>query len=200
MNEHENLLPIDWQRRLLRRRRLRQWALACLAALVLGASVCAIKFSLLTQRRAEVAALEGQAEPLQATTRETIQFETQLAELAGRESLLTTLDGAGQPFQLLGIISSGAALQKPNLRVVSFSMQTQSQQIVANAAVANPVGPPAERVVIQLEGISVDNLAVASFVNQLRQFDVFDEVNLRSTDRGNDDEPQDFLIGCHYGK
>lgn len=198
MNSCQNLLPDSCRRKLLMKSRLRLWCgVWALVSIVCGIAGAA-QYAALRQTQRELARLETEAAPLHDLRRQTAKSQQQLAALSSRESMLHALEKAGHPLKLLGIVSQSAAVNTGKLRITDLEMETTSVPapvVQANQPVAEP---PRKYVDLRLTGVSSDNLSVARFVDVIRSFRVFDNVNLQSTDDDATQELQDFQLNCKY--
>ena len=186
MMEHCNLLPLEFQRRLLIRSRLLQWSVVwgVITVAVAGLAVHRVCFMFAQQERVQV--MERQSEPLRNTVAENERLRGQLEEMTGREVLLGELDSAAYPLQLMGLVSRGASACEERLQVREFSLQrvqNAPRQTTTTSAPAEveQSQPVAEMMRLTLEGRAVDDLAIARFVTALRQTRVFESVELKSS-------------------
>lgn len=182
-----NLLPIAFRRRILVRKRLRQWAPAWLIAAVAAASLAFSGQRSLDAQRAHLSRLEQQTAPLGALVRENRQLRARLDELAGRQSLLAVLEPKLRPVQLLGLVShcareAGARVQIRTFALAPTASTPSAQPARRGAAQKQPTAAPAAPPLrLDLAGVAADDLAIAAFVAALREQGAFRTVELRSS-------------------
>ena len=184
---HANLLPTAFRRRILIRKRLRQWAPAWLIAAAAAASLAFSGKSSLDAQRAHLSQLEQQTRPLQTLVRENRQLRARLDALAGRQSLLALLEPKLRPVQLLGLVSQCARDAGARVQIRSFALApaptpaptTPARRgAVQKQPAAAPAAPPFR---LDLVGVAADDLAIAAFVAALREQGAFRTVELRSS-------------------
>lgn len=196
MTASPNLLPTSWQRRVHVRRRLRQWSLLWMLVTIVGVGICGFEYSALARQNNQLKQLEREAAPLQIKLRDTANLMSRLAQLDERESLLRALDSLGRPLQVLGMISHSTAPVADKLRVTQFRLKSCNLPAAPGKkdAIAQPM------TLVELRGAASDDLAVASFVDQIRAYGVFDRVGLISTETGADASTGTFSMECCYAK
>jgi hypothetical protein len=183
-----NLLPVAFRRRILFRKRLRQWAPAWLIAAAAAASLAFSSQSSLDAQRAHLSRLEQQTEPLQTLVRENRQLRTRLDAIAGRQSLLAVLEPKLRPVQLLGLVSRCAREAGARVQIRTFALvpapakastaPAPARRSAAQKPTAAPAAPPFR---LDLAGVAADDLAIAEFVAALREQGAFRTVELRSS-------------------
>ena len=188
MRAYLNLLPWELQRRFLIRKRLFQWSIvwACVSGAI-GAVWYVCQQGVETQRR-ELFSVEQNAAPIRKMRSKNRIIKKRLSGLASRSSLLSELKSTRQSILLVGIVSRSASRIAGRLQVRSFELSRKS----IAAPVSNKRGPRGkpkiqsasqvtERMAVTLNGIAVDDLAIAEFVNALRDSDSFETVELKSS-------------------
>lgn len=149
---------------------------------------------------------EAQAAPFRKLRSEERQMRQQISKIRERESWLTESD-SGQTLQLLGIISRAAA--ENNGRVNVQTMDLGSIERVRDSDKASEAGRPGsarkkpvveQKMQLDLNGLAVDDLAVASFVALLRETGVFESVELKSTlsEIVDGHETRKYEVSCVY--
>lgn len=182
-----NLLPVAFRRRMLVRKRLRQWAPAWLIAAAAAASLALSGQRSLDAQRAHLSRLELQTAPLEALVRENSQLRARLDGLAGRQSLLAVLEPKLRPVQLLGLVSqcardAGARVQIRTFALAPAPATASTTPARRGAAPKQPsAAPPAPPLRLDLAGVAADDLAIAAFVAALREQGAFRTVELRSS-------------------
>jgi Tfp pilus assembly protein PilN len=194
MTDQMNLLPWGFRLRLLAYTRLRQWLIVWGVAVAVLAAYGTVQTSRLHSQRARSQVLDAQCQPLRAMAAENKVISQRVAEISGRQSLLTTLDAAQYPLRLVGIVSQSTAATESRLFVEELGL-TRSF-VAAAPTVKPPAGetssapsaapaaqppPSVERLRLTLTGIAADDLAVARFIAALRDAQVFDSVELKSS-------------------
>jgi hypothetical protein len=173
-----NLVPKAFQRKLLVRRRIRQWFVPCAIALI--ASLTAVgevgyrfrNLSLESQR------LEEQLQPMNAMSRDNDQIAVRLKSLVGHESVLNEIVGVQRPISLLAVISQSAGRSNSRLQIRKLTVQ-QSSVDVATAQKATAVSKTLTEITIQ--GVALEDGDVAAFVQSLKESQAFSAVELKST-------------------
>lgn len=193
MNDHLNLLPIAVRRRNRFWLRLRQWSVVWIAVLVLCVVGTLVQTSRIATQRYSVSKLEESGRPLRETQQKLDQNLKRLTILRSRESLLAMLDRMEQPVQLLGIIGRSVGEERPEVQIYDLILSpTQIVQIVKNTESSTnsdtKTGAPmphatrmVDRAHLKIDGLGIDDLAVARFVAGLREAGVFESVALKSS-------------------
>ncbi len=206
MMEHCNLLPAEFQRRLLIRHRLWQWSFVWGATTVVIAGLVAHRVNFLLSHETRLQHMEQRCEPLRKQVAEIRDLRTRLQEMNGRELLASELDGARYPLELMGLVSQTARACGPELQIRRFKLWHD----------AKPAGPPtkAERkstgettttpksevICLTLAGLATDGLAVARFATALRETRVFESVELKSSIAGRigDVPTREYELSCTF--
>ena len=197
MTESLNLVPLSFRRRLLFRRRLRQWCgVWLLCAIALGSAAIG-EYSHVVRLRNTLMQREQQCKPLHETEQDTERVGQQLAEVRERSAFLTTLQHGDRPAQLLGFIGRFACLPKHSIHLVECNLSTTGLAVSTRSTSA-PQGITGRRLL--LKGIAVDDLAVARFVSALREAELFDNVRLQSSIDAVEDSDAScrFEVTCEY--
>jgi Tfp pilus assembly protein PilN len=197
MKTHVNLLPWQFRYGMLRRTRLRQWSWVWGASLLVAAGLWHWKTVRLNEQRHALQLRQRIAKPVQLMTLETSRFQARLAELGGRQSLLRELQAEKVPFRIMGVVSRSARHCSGRVAVRHLELSRKeapppSQGIPVNAAAADDV-------LLVLDGVAADNLAISEFVMQLRGTGVFERVELKSTltAQGPDGATRSYKIVCN---
>ena len=171
---HINLLPPEFRRWLLIRRRLLQWSVVWGLTAAVVASLGCWKVCRSQTQKQRLHVMKRQCEPQRRMAAENTQMQERVKEMAGRESLLRALDSAQYPLQLMGMVSQGVRTCDARVQVRKFSL-TQTPNVPARPTTARrPTGtdelPPLPDLMrLQLAGTAVDDLAVARFITSLRE-------------------------------
>ena len=209
MNAHLNLLPLAARRRNLFWLRIRQWGLAWTVVTVLSVVGVVAQFSRIASQHYQLSVLETSTQPLRETQRELDQMLQRLTTLRSRESMLAMLERMEQPVQLLGIIGRSIGGDRPEVQVYDMVISpTQIVQLIKEtektaaqkANVAAPATRNVDRVQLKIDGLGVDDLAVARFVAGLREAGVFETVALKSSIRALSlpGESRQFSVECVF--
>ena len=209
MNDHLNLMPWAARRRNLFWLRLRQWSGAWLLTLTLSALVGIAQASRVASEHYRLTAIETSVQPLRAKRQELDQMLVRLKTLRSRESMLAMLERMEQPVQLLGFIGRSIGNDRPEVQVYDMVISpTQIVQVIketekasdSKANVATPVTRSVDRVQLKIDGLGVDDLAVARFVAGLREAGVFETVALKSSIRlvSLPGESRQFIVECVF--
>ena len=209
MNAHLNLLPLAARRRNLVWMRIRQWSLVCTVVTALSALGIVAQFSRIASQHYQLSVLETSTQPLRETQRELDQMLQRLTTLRSRESMLAMLERMEQPVQLLGIIGRSIGGDRPEVQVYDMIISpTQIVQVIKEtektaaqkANVATSATRNVDRVQLKIDGLGVDDLAVARFVAGLREAGVFETVALKSSIRALSlpGESRQFSVECVF--
>lgn len=187
MKTNLNLLPTQFGRRLIIRGRLVLWS--CVGLVVCAALIAAgyRQHTKLAAARSELADIEAQCGPVRALLKENNSIGSRIAELRGRQTLLAHLNRGRHPLQLIGLVSRSAQYVGGNLKVASLSYQITETVVPADSEQQDGTGdtPPAvtESILLTLDGIAANDLAVSKFILALRESGYFATVELRSSVR-----------------
>ena len=174
-----NLLPDSVTNRRAALRHFLAWAV------VWGVSgICAFSLSTAEQRRladleSRSGRLEALAAPVKRTRAQLVGLQERIQDIEERESWLVDSDSQ-QTLQLIGIISAAAAQVQGRVSVDTLHLAGFDREIPPPE---NSTDEPTieHRMKLELNGLAVDDLAVASFVAGLRDTGVFESVELHSS-------------------
>ena len=208
MTSQPNLLPLSIVHRRFLSSRLKRWAAVWLFAFVAAICVCLSQLQMLSDLEGTAARLAAKSGPLREIAAEQHRMANEVEAIKERESWLTDSDSS-QTLQLLGIISSAA--QKNNgrvsvqtLNVTSFDrpIETADSRAKYNTGKRRSKEDAVleQRMQLDLNGIAVNDLAVASFVAFLRESGVFESVELKSSVSQvfNHHETRGYEVSCVY--
>lgn len=188
MSDHLNLLPPVVRRRNLFWLRLRQWGVVWAVAVSLSVVGTVVQTSRIAAEHYRLSLLEESVRPLRATQLELKQMQQRLTILRSRESMLAMLERMEQPVQLLGIIGRSIGGKSPEVQVqdlvISPTQVVQAVKPTETAGKTDPAAPTTitvDRVQLKIDGLGIDDLAVARFVAGLREAGVFETVALKSS-------------------
>ena len=190
MKTYINLLPGDYRRRTLIRRRVAQWSIAWGLGLTATISIGSAQYQRYQDAQHVMMAHERAYAPLQFLKDETAKTQKQLAALGTQESILEQLHDDRPPLAVVGLVSRSARQCEGRIRVdqllVKHDLKTSK----------NDKAPGT----LSLRGTGLDNLAVAKFVVALRSTGAFAQVDLKSSvgSKVEADQERAFLVECQY--
>ncbi|MFN0195857.1 MAG: PilN domain-containing protein [Planctomycetaceae bacterium] len=188
MKTHHNLLPPEFQKRLLFAVRIRQWckiwAVTALVLTAFGVQKYVGTFRLQEQWNA----LNQQAIPVVDAKLRNAAREKQLAELRDKIALIDGVNDAKDHLSLIGVISQSVRNSGDSIQVQSCTfheLATSATKPVQVAPIPNPPAAPVVTVVektmkIDLRGLSTDERAIARFINTLKKNEAFTHVELKA--------------------
>jgi Tfp pilus assembly protein PilN len=172
-----NLVPKAFQRKLLVRKRIRQWLAPCGVALLLGLVAVGEVGYRLRMLSVEASGLAEKLAPMNEMSRKSDELTSRLKSLVGHESVLHEIVGVQRPISLLAVISQSAGRSQSRLQIRKLTVQPSSADATAQAKAAAP-GPGTE---ITIQGVALDDADVAAFVQSLKESQAFSSVELKST-------------------
>ncbi len=192
MNEQQgikdrlDLLPMAFRRKMLRHARRRQWSIVLGAFAVLALVICISQYYECQLRQQGLEARRLRAAPLENVRAQNSELGKRLARIHSDQQLRAELESEQLAFHLLATVSRSAATCSDGVQVQQFSFSTTRS--TASAPPANPAGQTGqpeqteiETLVMTVKGIGADNLMVSRFVVALRDSQVFDKVDLKSS-------------------
>lgn len=157
-------------------------------------ALCAVtivaQFSQIVSQHYQLSVMEASSQPLRETQRELdqmLQRQTTLRSRASMLAMLAMLERMEQPVQLLGTNGRSIGGDRPEVQVYDMIISpTQMVQVIKEsektaaqkANVATPATRNVDRVQLKIDGLGVDDLAVARFVAGQREAGVFETVAL----------------------
>lgn len=199
-----NLIPVTFRRRLLIRRRLREWSVIWILSVCGAGSVSLAEYGIVLSRRSQLAEIESRCAPLRDKEQATAQMKQELDRLYDRESLLAKLERTDQPAQLIGIIGQATHGERLEVHVGSFELtpvtQTVTHTVVDESGRSKNISVTVEKYQLELSGLGLDDLAVAGFVASLRETGIFESVMLQSSvnAQGMPQDVRRFQVVCVY--
>lgn len=202
MKTYQNLLPPEFQQRLLISVRLRQWckiwALTVLALLAFGLQEYAGSHQL--QQRWD--ALNQRAAPIVQTKLENDAFAKQLTALDEKIALIEGVNDAKNHLALIGIISHSARNTGKSIQIQACTFQELAPVAANKSNAAQPQNQPGKPKVpidektmkVDLRGLAVDEHSIARFIKTLKKIEAFNHVELKTV-RGTGISNQSF---CTY--
>ena len=202
MNDFPELLPDSVVNRRFLTSRLRLWTGVWFITTLATLYVCCAQEQRMTDLRLTADSLAAQSAPLTVLQNEQRQMQKEVAAIQERESWLVESDSQ-QALQLLGIISQAAANNHGRISVRSLNLNSFERAIDDDDqenARGNEEKQLEQRMKLNLSGVAVDDLSVASFVAGLRESGVFESVELRSSERQvfENHESRQYDVTCVY--
>jgi Tfp pilus assembly protein PilN len=188
-----NLLPQSFRRQEVLRRRLVQWALIISAVLVTGWGWHWYEMRENRQLTQQLETLSREHAPTQAMLKQLVEMRQQLKELQQQEMVAKELDCQRNALTLLGVISDSAQKTKGRVRVTSFVINNfQAAPGAADIVAAKPPG-------LTVNGISLDNPAVAELLDGLQNLGVFRRVELAVLkEKDKEAALRDYEVRCEF--
>ena len=208
MTSQPNLLPESVVHRRFLISRLKGWAAVWLVVFVATILICLSQLQMLTDLEHTAAELAAKSGPLREIAAEQQEMAKEVEAIRERESWLTDSDSS-QTLQLLGIISSATRKNNGRISVQTLNMMSFDRPVITTDSPTGtkpaPRGPKEDvvheqRMQLDLNGVAVNDLAVASFVAFLRESGVFESVELKSTVSQifNNHETRGYEVTCIY--
>jgi hypothetical protein len=170
-----NLVPKSFQRKLLVRKRVRQWFPLCAVALAISVVAVGEVGYRLRILSVEAAKLDATLQPMNEMSRKADEVAARLKSMVGHESVLHEIVGVQRPISLLAVISRSAGESNSRLQIRKLMVQ----QVPAETSGA--AKPPVTSTEITIHGVALDDAAVAAFVQSLKNSQAFVTVELKST-------------------
>ena len=186
MKDRLDLVPLAFRRKMLWSSRCRQWGIATglCAVAVLAVSVRQYHDLHVRQERLELRRL--QAAPVEAVQSQNEELRKLLAQYRDEQQLRAELESEQLAFHLLATVSRSAATCIDGVQVQQFSFSRTRSTVSAQPAIPEGQSGHSEQtevetLVMTVKGIGADNLTVSRFVVALRDSQVFDKVDLKSS-------------------
>lgn len=218
MKSSLNLLPFEHRVRETARRRLLQWCLVWALCAVAALGLWWAKEGHCRAVRRQLQGAQRDYTPVEETIQENDKMRSELDQLRAKGTLLGKLLDEKPPLTLIGVVSQSARACNNRLVVqsLSFCRHEKASQVDARAADnrqtsrvspaalsrAGTRDPAAENTEpwgsVTLQGQAMDNVAVATFVVNLRESGLFRRVELKSSvgDRSADEQVRTYLLEC----
>lgn len=185
MTPRMNLVPPAFQRKLLVRKRIRQWFVPSAVALMASLTAVGEVGYRLRNLSLSAAALEERLRPMNEMSQDNDLIASRLKNLVGHESVLHEIVGVQRPVSLLAVISQSAGRTESRLQILKLTVQqTLAEKPVDRKPGGNAAATVARRDVtteITITGVALDDAAVAAFVQSLKESQAFAAVELKST-------------------
>jgi hypothetical protein len=203
MIDHINLLPLDYRKRGLVRRRARVWAIVWIVAAIATGGVYGACYDAMKNQRDEMLELEAACDPLRALQVDSESIAKELAELGGRKSLLAKLDRGEQPVQLVGLLADAVRRVEHGVVIADLNVEpfrVEEPYVEKDAqGVEKKLFRQLDRFRMRLSAFGSDDLAVAHFVSVLKDSEVFENVTLISTgEQTQRANLREFIVECVF--
>lgn len=195
MKDFINLLPLEYRRRVLVRRRLVLWAGIWAVSLVAAVGISVSKHAAYREVRRTMEAAERAYRPLEQLTRQCTTMQKELDQLHAKGTLLGQLRDERPLLTLVGVASQSARQCRRRLviRDLLFERNTAQTNNETPAAASTPWAS------VTFKGDAKDNLSVATFVVGLRDSGLFRRVELKSslgTKSDDDEKSRSYSLKC----
>ncbi len=189
-----NLLPQSFRRQQMLRRRIIQWTSIIAAVLAIG--WCWHWYEMREDRELsqQLQLLSREHAPTQKMLKQIVEMRQQLVELQQQEAVAKELDCQRNTLTLLGVISDTARKTKGRLRVTKLELNNfQSSGGVGGTNAAKPSG-------LILNGVSLDNPAVAELLDGLQKSGIFSRVELLTLKERDEKDAslRDYVVRCEF--
>jgi hypothetical protein len=202
MKNYANLLPEDYRRKRLLRRRVLQWALVWGITMAAALPLWGVQTQRLLSEQQQLRERRDQYAPTQAMLLEIPRMQSEMQELSQRDVMVKKFTDDHPPLTALGMVSQAAASCNGKVRIFQLIVERPPTSTAAetadkpDAATVAPTKPS----MLTLQGTGVDNQSVAKFVVNLRQSQMFHRVDLKSSVRGRMalSDVQRFVVECEF--
>jgi len=194
MKRSLNLIPMKSLRRQTIRRALRQWMIISAVTLVGVSAVAWWKWNQTNDKQRLLQAAQLQYAPLKKLEEETDSLRKDSVSLEQRERLALELSQKRSMLTLLGQLSLAASNAGGDVNVNQLEMETETRPGETDEEAATLESK------LTLRGIGVDDVAIARFVAQLRDSQLFYDVQLTSTgsNKVGDIESKLYTVECAF--
>ena len=218
MRSSLNLLPLEHRVWETARRGLLRWCLVWAVCAVAAVGVWWLKQGRCRATRQRLQVAQREYAPMETTMQASDRMRNEIDQLLAKGTILGKLLDEKPPITLIGVVSKSARTCNGRLVVHSLSFRRHERPSEGDARApknrqANPGKPPptgrkgpAEPAAaktepwgsIALEGKATDNVAVATFVVNLRESGLFRRVELKSSvgESTADGQVRSYLLEC----
>ncbi len=191
-----NLLPAVYQRQLIVRRRVTQWAAVLGVVLSVGA---AVRWTDMDENRAihqRLELLSREHAPTQIMLKQLVGMRRELDELQHLDRVAAELEYQRPALSLMGLLSDIGVGTNGKLRVTKLEV-TGLQQPPAAGKVGDPAGSGRG---LTVSGLSLDNPSVARLVTGLAESGFFARTFLVKSKEQSDDEGalREYEVRCEF--
>ena len=195
-----NLLPEKLVIQMLVRRRLRQWALVWAALLIAGIVVMAGNYRDVQQSQLQLDALTSEIHPLQQLQVQTASLDSQLDVLQQEVDVLEHICVPDRSLALLAILGKATKSSDGKVQIERMHLSSNASRQISKKS--RSAATPADLSSLSLQGVTDGDKSLASFVESLRNSNVFHQVELRSSLMYQIDEThgRQFQIECKFAE
>ncbi|GAA5507633.1 PilN domain-containing protein [Novipirellula caenicola] len=195
-----NLLPEKLVIKMLVRRRLRQWALVWAALLIAGIVVMAGNYREVQQSQLQLDALTSEIQPLQQLQAQTASLDSRLNVLQREVEVLESICVPDRSLALLAVLGNAAKSSRGKVQIERMHLSSSANREAAKKSTATT--PPGYLCTVSLQGVTDGDQSLASFVESLRNSQVFHQVELKSSLMYQIDEThgRQFQIECKFAE
>ncbi len=200
---HLNLLPTPLRKRLLLKRALRAWGMAC-GCLLLGMALFAAgQWHSLAELHHRHAVVASACEPIRQLQSEIVRLAKEQTARSQHAATLHRLESDGRVLRLLELLSQQrlSALEPVQVRaVITSAMATAAVAPGKSTAGTSPIAVVQPPWVVQMSGVAPSDTAVNELVETLRESGRFGRVELKSIANAPAAaaSSHDWAIECHY--
>jgi hypothetical protein len=190
-----NLLPSSYRRQQIVHSRAYQWSVVVSLTLVLGwiSHWYELSEHQATAQRLDVLSREHQ--PTKLMLEQLVDMRQKLVDLEHQEKIARELEYQRNALTLLGVISESAQRTNGRLRVTNLELMNFQGDSGTETAAA----PPGQASGLRLEGVSLDNPAVAELIEGLQDAGIFSRVDFTLHDReGSDSSLRHYEVRCEF--
>lgn len=208
MKTFVNLLPLEYRRRRLVCRRLRQWSLVWSVCLTVALGAWWLKYERYGSLSQALSAADRANLPLAKLTRECREMQAELQELQAQDTVLGQLIEERPLVTLIGMTSKSARRCNGRLVVsqLLFERHEERKQVGGPQVKARTQDKTEQQAAeesqpwarVTFQGKAMDNLAVATFAAALRDTGLFRRVELKSSlgNKSGYTDVRSFLLEC----
>lgn len=191
-----NLLHEEFRLLLMLRSRVKTWLTLCSACLLISIAAMGVGGWQLASLNRQTETVRQRIEPLERQQSQIARLETQRARLEKQTVATENLLPPDPTLPVLGMIAQSAAATTGDVQTLRFHLQSDGRVPTSQtaAATATPVSASPLRIQVSLHGWASSDAALSQFVAQLRSYEVFAKVDLRSSS----DAPSGASGGRHF--
>jgi hypothetical protein len=192
-----NLLPQSFRRQQILRRRLVQWTSIISIVLLAGWAWHWNEMREYRQLAEQLETLTREHAPTQTMLKQLIQMRQQLVDLQQQEAIAKELDSQRNALTLMGVVGDTARKTNGRLRVTKFELNNFQGAQMGGASAA---GAPSKPAGLVLDGVSLDNPAVAELIEGLQKSGLFSRVDLLTLKEREDKDAvlRDYQVKCEF--
>jgi Tfp pilus assembly protein PilN len=203
---HVDLLPSSIRNKVQLRAALRRWSRTWAVLVAVCIAYCCIPTTALITARHSQEEIASRCEPLKLTESEIATLQGLLASLTTEKRELEKLKSVDHTLDLLNVLvqaakSSGGQIQLQKLGITITKAKTENGASRRDKASSQTGQATDAESSISLHGVADGESALSQFVESLRQSNVFNRVDLRSTSQfqSGDLKLQQYQLDCRLG-